>query len=701
MILIMKKLKQNSGMGLVEVLTVVGIMSIISLSMTSLLGNFFKASKAAEQKQSQNEIHQDIYNLLSSIPNCTATFGSKILVKKAAIGDDILAGSTAGAPNLLTALKRSVPPPGPDVTEFEDFAVGGATYKNKQIKITKMVLKDLQPVLSNTGAFTNQSTATLSIDYSKVQSTVGSDQYASRTFKIQFWMNNLYDGTTGVERTVVRCTAVGGIGDQIWIKEASGEIHYDGFNVGVNIADPNFQFHVFGANATVAVERAANPPEYLLRQFNGSAGAPTATAANNVIGQITAQGNSATTFSYVPGAQIAFVAAENFTSTAAGTNMLFGTSNTGTAAVSEKMRIAANGNVGIGTTNPGVKLQVSGAHGDPATITNGSMYLTGGGTAAASLLMGNDNTTAGSEYAWIQSHGSRPFYINRAGNNTILNFSAGNVGVGTASPGSRLSSAGGLSVGSGYAATASPANGAIIEGAVGIGTSAPAAGNSLQVMNGGLSVGYAAVAPNPGAIIRGGVAINDSAVTGGYNLDVNGDALVRGNLRVNGGISSPVFTITSAGDLTIAGRLWVKGDASIGPTQAAAPGTTSTYINGGNISTTTVSAPSDIRLKKDILNIDLSLERILRLRPVQYHWKDQKADKRMQFGLIAQELEDVIPELVQTNKPSGYKAVNYMGLTAFTIGAIQELAAENAKLKAENAEIKARLEKIEAALEKH
>ena len=52
--------------------------------------------------------------------------------------------------------------------------------------------------------------------------------------------------------------------------------------------------------------------------------------------------------------------------------------------------------------------------------------------------MGLDNSTLGSEYAWIQSHGTRPLYINNT-NNTILNLLSSNVGIGTSAPTDKLS----------------------------------------------------------------------------------------------------------------------------------------------------------------------------------------------------------------------------------------------------------------------
>ena len=56
-------------------------------------------------------------------------------------------------------------------------------------------------------------------------------------------------------------------------------------------------------------------------------------------------------------------------------------------------------------------------------------------------------------------------------------------------------------------------------------------------------------------------------------------------------------------------------------------------------------------------------------------FKDSK-----QIGLVAQNVEEVIPELVSTDK-KGYKAVSYDKLTAVLVEAIKELKAENERLK--------------------
>lgn len=106
------------------------------------------------------------------------------------------------------------------------------------------------------------------------------------------------------------------------------------------------------------------------------------------------------------------------------------------------MAFKPSGNIGIGTTSPVTKLDVRGPNGSPSSYTSGTIAVNGGGVAV--LLMGTDDTTPSAEYAWIQSHGTRPLHINKVGNNTILNANGGNVGVGTATPASKLEVNGGI-----------------------------------------------------------------------------------------------------------------------------------------------------------------------------------------------------------------------------------------------------------------
>ncbi|MDW8056228.1 MAG: hypothetical protein RMJ13_05935, partial [Elusimicrobiota bacterium] len=82
-----------------------------------------------------------------------------------------------------------------------------------------------------------------------------------------------------------------------------------------------------------------------------------------------------------------------------------------------------------------------------------------------------------------------------------LATTSGNVGIGTAAPASRLSVSGGVSVGSGYAGTAAPTDGMIIQGNVGIGTTSPA--ERIDVVGNERVSGYS----NVGSLRVGGTEV--------------------------------------------------------------------------------------------------------------------------------------------------------------------------------------------------
>ena len=85
-----------------------------------------------------------------------------------------------------------------------------------------------------------------------------------------------------------------------------------------------------------------------------------------------------------------------------------------------------------------------------------------------------------------------------------------------------------------------------------------------------------------------------------------------------------------------------------------------------------IIAQSDGRYKSDTCTIDNSLEKVKRLRGVSYVKTDSE---RADMGLVAQELEQVLPELVTTHKGADYddeKSVNYNGVIPVLIEAIKE-----------------------------
>ena len=95
----------------------------------------------------------------------------------------------------------------------------------------------------------------------------------------------------------------------------------------------------------------------------------------------------------------------------------------------------------------------------------------------------------------------------------------------------------------------------------------------------------------------------------------------------------------------------------------------------------TVSTSSDAHLKKDVQTIEGALDKVLKLRGVSYYWKNNeelgadstqyKSDTDKHIGVIAQELEQVFPELVSDDK-MGFKTVNYDGIAPILIEAIKE-----------------------------
>ncbi len=98
------------------------------------------------------------------------------------------------------------------------------------------------------------------------------------------------------------------------------------------------------------------------------------------------------------------------------------------------------------------------------------------------------------------------------------------------------------------------------------------------------------------------------------------------------------------------------------------------YING-TIKTTGITEFSDIRLKYDIKKLLNVLALVKKLEGVTYKWKkDQlsKTEHDIEIGLIAQEVEKIIPEVVDTDE-NGYKSIQYSHLVPILIEAIKEL----------------------------
>ena len=85
----------------------------------------------------------------------------------------------------------------------------------------------------------------------------------------------------------------------------------------------------------------------------------------------------------------------------------------------------------------------------------------------------------------------------------------------------------------------------------------------------------------------------------------------------------------------------------------------------------TLTQNSDARLKRDINPIKGSLQKINLLNGYQYHWIDSARGTDLQTGVLAQEIEQVFPELVKKDG-EGTKSVNYLGLIPHLLESIKE-----------------------------
>ena len=86
-----------------------------------------------------------------------------------------------------------------------------------------------------------------------------------------------------------------------------------------------------------------------------------------------------------------------------------------------------------------------------------------------------------------------------------------------------------------------------------------------------------------------------------------------------------------------------------------------------------VTAFSDRRLKTDISNIENGIEKVMQMQGVYYKRNDQN-DAKMKVGVIAQDMETIVPEVVLTaNDEMQTKSVDYGKLTAVLIEAVKEL----------------------------
>ena len=167
---------------------------------------------------------------------------------------------------------------------------------------------------------------------------------------------------------------------------------------------------------------------------------------------------------------------------------------------------------------------------------------------------------------------------------------------------------------------------------VGIGTTSPSA--KLEVAGNGLFSGDV------------GIGVGSASAP----IHVSGNGIITGNLGL-GGVTAPSTALDVTGDGTFSGS-----------------------VNAGSFFYT-----SDASMKENIRPVQGGLETVGKLRPVTFKWKDRNETSP---GFIAQEVEQVIPEIVSESS-DGIKSVDYAKMVAHLVAAVQEQQAEIDALKKE------------------
>ena len=261
------------------------------------------------------------------------------------------------------------------------------------------------------------------------------------------------------------------------------------------------------------------------------------------------------------------------------------------------------------------------------SLTTGTNNTADGDTALHHNTTGYNNTAIGNTALYSNTGG----YKNTAtGHNSLLTNTTGNWNTATGAGSLKFNTTGTYNTANGQ--------GALNSNTTGLGNTANGAGALYHNTTGRLNIGL-------------GGAAGQNLTTGSNNIDISnpGVATEANTIRI-GTVGNQTNTfIAGISGVTVAGGVGVIIDTN------------------GHLGTTTSSA----RFKDQIKPMDKASEAILALKPVTFHYKAEIDPKGIpQFGLVAEEVEKVNPDLV-TRDDQGkvysvrYEAVNAMLLNEF------------------------------------
>jgi hypothetical protein len=367
-------------------------------------------------------------------------------------------------------------------------------------------------------------------------------------------------------------------------------------NVGIGTASPNRSLHVIGQ---IALEDAVSSSAALLISLDSSSNKIYSRTANAVTG--------AHPLDFIQNSSVA-------------------------------MRIDSSGNVGIGTSSPGVPFDVNGA----IRTKNSSQAI---------LYLNNIST----QYA-IQNNGN-DLTIGRDGLERMRIDSSGNVGIGTTSPDTPL-----------YIQKASSG---IVAKIFGENAYNSESGISLSHDRARISGVINGSGGTPGASLRFYTQPDSGSLTERMRIDSSG----RVQIGTTAQIFSSQLTVKNTASYTFASERTGTGSEGHVVFQNGNGAVGTIFTNG---STTAYNTSSDARLK-DVTGSARGLEVINELNPVSYNWKaDGKADE----GLIAQEVLDIVPNAVSGSEEEMYQ-MDYSKLVVHLVAGMKEQQAQIEALQSE------------------
>jgi len=163
------------------------------------------------------------------------------------------------------------------------------------------------------------------------------------------------------------------------------------------------------------------------------------------------------------------------------------------------------------------------------------------------------------------------------------------------------------------------------------------------------------------------------------NQQITGSLIITSNLTVNGIVSASQYnTLIVSSSIIYSSGSTKFGDSmdDLHEFTGSLRTTGSLDVDGVIRATGDVFAyySSDQRLKTDIVLIDGALDKVAGLGGYEFNWNEDNQEEHSghDYGVIAQEVESIFPELVQT-RTNGYKAVRYEKLIPALIQAVKEL----------------------------